>query len=369
MVAAVRPGTAARPQPTFDSEKQSRVLQLPRISSDGTSRAGFPLDLRPAGYLERLRLIHTVNTTVGVAAPTAGDVLAPLKGALDFIEVRATASGMLYRLTGEFAAIHSFVDNAYRIPGLTFQQNVGWGATPAPGAFSATWNIDVPIGLNVVNFRSPIGLYMMAARGQGAQLNVYFDPVARAATDAPGSALWQPAGTTTFAGTTYTVDTQQDYLAPIAAPSAQPTSAFLVTLREGNVPITGDGVYEIPLQQYSYVSRIYFMVVSGNVQQTTTVNRIQYEYSGLSIQYDWTYAAFLNRQNKMFNYQIPAGWFVLDFVSPTHSSADWLNPTVVTSPRVALTLQGTPGGAGQNMIRYAVQEITPRPVAQQRIIQ
>lgn len=361
--------TAARPAPTYDSEKQPRVLQLPRITSDTTSRASFPLDMRPAGYLERLRLLHTVSTTIGVAAPAAADAFAAWKGGIDVIEVRATAVGMLYRLSGEFAAIHSFVDNYYRTPGLTWGPNTGFAATPAPGAVSANWNFDVPIGLNLVNFRSPIGLYQMAARGQGATMNIYFDPLTRLATDAPGSAVWQPAGTTTFTGSTYTVDTQQDYIAPIGPPSAQPVSAYLHTLREGNVGVTGDGLYEIPLQQYSYVARLYFFVVSGNVLQTSSINRIQYEYSGLSIQYDWTAAMFANLQNKKFNNQLPAGVFALDFVTNTHSSADWLNPTVVTSPRVAVTLAGTPGGAGQNMIRYAVEEITPRPIATQRIIQ
>lgn len=369
MVAApVRPRGNA-PQPTFDSEKQYRVLQLPRVTTDGSSRAAFPVDLRPAGYLDRLRLIHTVSTTIGVATVAAPDPLASMKGALDFIEVRGTAVGMLYRLTGEFAALHSFVDNFYRFQGLTYQQNVGFTNTPAVGATTATWNIDVPISLAVVNFRSPIGLYMMAARGQGATVNYYFDPISRLATDAPGAGVWQPGASGTFTGTTYTVDTQEDYIAPITAQSALPVSSYLVTLREGNVAVTGDGLYEIPLQQYSYVSRIYFFAVVNNTIQTTTVSRIQYEYSGLSIQYDWTNAMFLNRQGKMFNYQIPSGFYVLDFVSANHSSSEWLNPTVVTSPRVAVTLAGTSGNTGQNMIRYAVQEITPRPIAVQRMIQ
>jgi hypothetical protein len=348
------------PATTFLAEARQRFIDLGLIAYDGGSRSPNTKDTRATGYLSRIRAVCRLSGSVGVANTASADAFGALAGPVDRVQLRTLTVSNIIDLSGEMAAVMTFLDNWYRQPGTSLNPAGAYSftATPAIGAFAGEWTFDLPVSVELANYPSPLGLYQTAVAGQVATVAVNWRPVV-ATVGVPGSGIYVPGASGTYTGVTGNARLQQEYFEPIQNPNGWPVGDYMHRWREFSVPVNGDNTYEIPLVQGNYYSRLIYLVVTNGAVNATAVNRLQYEFGGNMIPMDETGDSALTRQARMWNGQIPAGFYIHDFLTPNHTDRDFVNSAVVTAPRAAFTLSGASYGGAANYIRTAVEEFIP----------
>jgi hypothetical protein len=142
---------------TFIGQARKRNQILGSIPNDQGANTPRRLDLRNAGYLDRLRLMQAYDFQFATANPTAADAFAQAGGQIARITLQSNSVGMLYDCHGEMAKVISAIDDAQRIGSANLDPapNVHGGA----GARATTnvWAADVPIAVHFNNKPWPIG--------------------------------------------------------------------------------------------------------------------------------------------------------------------------------------------------------------------
>jgi hypothetical protein len=352
------------PPTSFHNEARQRIIRTGVINYDGGARQPIqlPSGLLPTGFLNRIMVTQRINTIYGTAGPTAQDAFAPYAGGIDRIEVLPSTLGPIFSTSGEMAAVIDAIDNQYNFGNASVTPAYGYANNAAPGVAANTdvKPFHVPVGLNLQNWPSPIGLYQLAAYLQSVQLRVYFRPV-NAVANQPGTGMYVPGGTSVLGATTGTAEIHQEYFETFANPNGLPDLRFIHRWREiPAINFSADGDVEIPILQENQVCRIIYWVVNNGVPTSAVVTQLRLEYGGNTDPRSERIDEVLHRMNMYYgNMVLPPGVLTHDFLAETHTDRDLMNTLAVTRPRAYLTIAGGTYGANPSYIKVAFEEICP----------
>jgi hypothetical protein len=358
MVASAAPRVASGP--TFNQLAVPYDAPLQNIAYDGGTRSPVPVFMRPDGYISRFNIYVTLSGQYGTAGPTAIDAYANLAGPVDRIEIRNAAISDLYNLTGEMAALFTFLDRWYHISGISSSSLYSVTAAPGTAAFANNWQFDIPLSVIIRDYPTPVGLYPAGFLGPPPVINIYWRPIAATAAT-PGSGLYVPGGGGTGPNPVGNADISQSGFAPVMAASGQPSGDLVHRFREGNVAANGNQSYEVQLLQGAFYGRIIIFVVSnGALNPIANIARLQFEFGAQSITRDLNAAQLNTYMVRTWGGAGLPNWvFVFDTYTRTQSVRDWINSSAMTQPRFVVTLQNCTFGGTQNMIRWAAEEFAP----------
>lgn len=354
---------------TWLGQAKRRDQRLGAVAYDGGQAVPRRIDLRNAGYLERLRLAVSTTSTYTTAGPTGVDSFGQYAGPIGRITVIANSVGQLYDCSGFMTAIISTVDNQYNFGAAALRPTPPAAFAAAPGVAATTnkWFYDVPIALNFANKPWPIGLFQTAINAQEISFEVRFNPIA-GTTGNPGSAVYTGNPGNLAAGNqSGSVDIQQVYYDPIADPASQPSLAFIHQWREFQFPLTADGDTEIRLPPGNLYTRVIYAVVTGAAGaldlNDTVVTRLRLMYGANLAPYDETIDAVKSRMARHYSVGgagngLPGGVYVHDFLEESHTERDVINSAATTDLRAVLTTAGgTYTGGGR--VHVAVEQLIP----------
>lgn len=346
-------------------QARKRNQRIGSIVNDQGDLVPRRLDLRNAGYLDRLKLYQRYTFQHGTAAAAAADYFAEYGGMMQRITLISNSVGMLYDLSGEMGAIVSALDMGYENGNAVINPSPN-SFTTAAGAGTAAaanvWAIDVPVAINLANKPWPVGLYQTALNSLEVALEVRMRPL-RATTGTPGSGLYVPAGTTvTTADLAGDLEVQQVYFDPISDPASQPSVAFIHQWREFQVPLTADGDTEIRLAPSNLYMRALYWALTGtsgtNLTGSAFVTALKLAYGANFAPFDETAAQASARMRRLYgNAAFPTGFYAHDFVKESQTERDFINSAATTDLRAILTLSGgTYVGA---YCKVAVEQLIP----------
>lgn len=369
---------------TFIGQAKKRNQILGSIVNDQGANVPRRLDLRNAGYLDRLRLYQSYDFQFGTASPGAADAFAQAGGQLNRVTVQSNSVGLLFDCSGEMTKVISAIDDVQRVGvGVLDPSPNRFVSAPAQLATTNVWSAEIPIGLYFNNKPWPIGLYQMALNALEVSLEVRFRPLV-ATVGVPGSGLYAAGSSTTAVNVRGDLQIQQQYYDPIADPASQPTLAFIHQWREFQIPITADGDLDIRLPPSNLYMRMLYWVVSGAAAALTPTNSIltklqlryganfaPYEERGVT---DFTNNAFtnvmrggqiLNRMNRLYGNMFGAAGagpydslYVHDFFTENNNEQDFINSAATTELRATLTTAaGTYSGGAY--VKVATEQLIP----------
>lgn len=346
-------------------EAKKRNQRIGSIANDTGLNVPKRLDLRNAGYLDRLKLYQAYTFQMGVAAAASDDFFAQYGGMLNRVSVISNSVGMLTDVSGEVAAMISALDMGLENGNAVVNPSPNSFATAATAALAATtnkWAVDVPFAINLRNKPWPVGLYQTALNSLEVALEVRFRTL-RATAGTPGSGLYVPAGTTTtVAALAGDLQVQQVYFDPISDPASQPSVAFIHQWREFQVPITADGDLEIRLAPSNLYMRALYWVLTGtagtNLTGSDKVTGLKLAYGANFAPFDETEPQAVARMRRQYgNAAFPAGFYFHDFVKETGTERDFINSAATTDLRsIITTAGGTYVGA---YVKTAVEQLIP----------
>lgn len=365
---------------TFIGQARKRDQILGSIANDAGTLTPRRLDLRNAGYLDRLRLLQAYDFAFGVANPTGADAFAQAGGQLARITVQSNSVGLLYDCSGEIAKVISAIDDAQRMGSANLEPLPNkFTAAPALAATTNIWAAELPIATYFNNKPWPIGLYQMALNALEVSLEVRFRPL-RATAATPGSGLYVPAGgTTTVQDVRGDLQVQQRYYDPIADAASQPTLAFIHQWREFQLPLTGDQDNDFRLPPSNLYMRMIYWPVFAGALTGTPVTKVQLRYGANFAPFEeyaaQQFANGLTQQNRLG--QVAArmgrtydnmfgtagagpydGVIVHDFFTDNDNEQDFINSAATTELRATLT---TSGGTYTNpsYVKVATEQLIP----------
>lgn len=373
---------------TFIGQARKRNQILGSIPNDLGARVPRRIELRNAGYLDRLYLCQYYDFQFGVANPTSADAFAQAGGQIDRITLQSNSVGMLYDVSGEMAKVISAVDDAQRRGGgtnsLDPRPNV-FTAAPALAATTNVWAVQVPIAVYFNNKPWPIGLYQMALNALEVDAMVRFRPLlGTTGVLNPGQGIYVPAGTTTTVQPIRgDLHVQQQYYDPIADPASQPTLAFVHQWREFQVPIGANGDLDIKLPPSNLYMRMIYWLVTGAANalapDATSLQRLQLRYGANFAPFEERATAdFTNtitaisrggqvtqRQNRQYDNMFGAagvgpydGVYIHDFFADNDNEQDFINSAATTDLRATLTLAGATVSGGA-YVKVATEQLIP----------
>jgi hypothetical protein len=354
------------PPTSWMREARFRRAPLAPLPYDGGLRQVNNRDLRNTGYQERIRIVQRITATNSVA-PTSLDFFAQFAGGIDRFILRTQGSGLLYDVSGEGLGLISFFDNLYRRDGGQSLQPPGsytLSAAPGTAATSLVLTHDVPIALNVANYYSPVGLFQNAVLPTELSAQIYMRPLA-ALTGPPGSGVWVVAANVPT-GVSGNFFMEQEYYETIPNPNGWPVGNKLVTWREITTPVSADGVVAINLQPNKKVTMLIHWLITGATAAALTgdsshATNLALKFGGSNVIYDETIDMVNSRQARIYNTALPAGVYVQDMSTETHTDRDWFDTSQVPNPRAELTVSGASyaGGAYVKTVIREVSDVIP----------
>jgi hypothetical protein len=353
------------PPTSWMREARFRRAQLAPLPYDGGLRQVNNRDLRNTGYQERIRIVQTIAATNSVA-PTSLDAFAIYAGAMDRFILRTQGSGLLFDVSGEGLGLISFLDNLRRRDaGQSFQPPGSFTLPAAPGtaATSLTVTHDVPIAFNVANYYSPVGLFQNAVLPTELSAQIYMRPLA-GLTGPPGSGVWDVAANVPT-GVSGNFFLEQEYYETIPNPNGWPVGNKLHTWREIITPVGSDGVTTVNLQPNKKVVTLIHWLITGAAgalaPDSTHLTNLALKFGGSNVIYDETLAMVNSRQARVYNVAMPAGVYIQDMLTETHTDRDWFDTSTVPNPRAELNVVGGAysGGAYVKTIIEEVSDVIP----------
>lgn len=356
----------ASPENTFLAQGKKREQPLGRLAWANNSGSPLTLDVRNVGYLDRLALVTIMTGTYTTAGPTAVDGMGQYSGPISRIAVRSNSTGVLYDVTGFAMAIISAITNDYNNGSATFAPAPStFTAAPALAAFTDKWAYEIPIGIYLANYEAPLGLYQTAIQGQETQIEIRWSSIA-INTAAIGTGVYVGNSANLTVGPTAYTDIQQIYYEPIDRKwaNALPNQSFVHTWTDTYYPITADGDNEFRLPAANMYLRLILILVTGATAATlaldsNTPTRFRVTYGANITPFDWTNDQLRYRMSKQYpNITFPAGVFIVDLLSETHTERDWLNSAASTELRLIIT---TASGsyAGGAYLRVVKEQLVP----------
>lgn len=349
------------------TEAQLRQQPVGSVPYDGGLGVVRNLYLPQAGYLSHLQLVTTVGVPSGLGAVTGPDPNAYAQGPLQEAKVYVNSEGTLYDLDGFMGAIVGAIDLYYNQGSARFYPVPPNQFTTNPIAvFNDRWLHRIPLGLQLRNMATPIGLYNTALQNLTVTSQFRFLPVLSINTTPPGSSLYQtaaaPTQPTNYSGQ---VDINQEYFEPIAIAQAQPPLAYVHRWTQFTVPITvTNGYVDVPLVGRSQYIRMIYAVIDGASSSTLALNpsiltQLQLVYGVQNFPYDETIYQVQSRMTRQYgelSRTLPPGVYTHDFVTLTHTARDWFDASQVTNLRGRLTFSGAHPGSGSYII-CATEEV------------
>ncbi len=369
---------------TWGQYARFRSQLIGRIAYDNGALVPVSLPLRNAGYLEKLRLIHSLSGTFA-GAPTGVDPLGQYGGALQRVTVRVNGVGDLFDCSGSMAAVISAIHNQYEYGyGQLLPAPPGaFASAPGTAAYVNLWPIDIPIAFDLANKSAPWGLVQLATNSMDARIECRFNPQfgtqqsGLAGVPAPGTAVYGGAGAVQPGTASGYVDVTQDFYDPIADPASQPPLGFIHRWREIQQFVTADGDVDFKLPASNLYMRLVLWYVQGAANALTTngfstpaapgvITRVQLRYGGNLAPLDWNAATIMARMQRQYGFAMPTGVYVLDLVEDTHTERDFIDSSATTDLRVTVTF-ASGSYAGGAYVKMGIEELVPiaSPVAGQ----
>lgn len=365
---------------TFIGQARKRNQILGTIANDQGQLVPKRIDLRNAGYLDRLRLLQAYDFQFATASPGAADPFAQAGGQLARLSLQSNSVGLLYDVTGEIAKVISAIDDSQRngvVATLDPLPNK-FTAAPAQSATTNIWAAEIPIATYFNNKPWPIGLYQMALNALEVSLEVRFRPLYATATT-PGSGIYLQGSSTKAQDIRGDLYIQQQYYDPIADPASQPTLAFIHQWREFQLPLTGDQDNDFRLPPSNLYMRVIYWPVFAGALTGTPVTKLQLRYGANFAPFEeYTGQQFTNgltQQNRLGHvaqrmarlYGNPIGvagagpydgLIVHDFFADNDNEQDFINSAATTELRATLT---TSGGTYTNpsYCKIATEQLIP----------
>lgn len=346
-------------------QARKRNQRIGSIANDQGDLVPRRLDLRNAGYLERLKLYQRYTWQMGTAAASSADFFAEYGGMLQRITLISNSVGMLYDVSGEMAKLISALDMGYEQGAAVVNPSPNSFTTAAAAGTAAAanvWALDVPVAINLANKPWPVGLYQTALNSLEIALEVRQRPL-RATVGTPGSGLYVPAGTTvTTTDLAGDIEIQQVYFDPIADQASQPSLGFIHQWREFQVPLTADGDLEIRLAPSNLYMRALYWALTGtagtDLTGSTAVTALKLVYGANFAPFDETDDQASARMRRNYgNAAWPVGFYAHDFVKDSHTERDFINSAATTDLRAIMTTSG--GTYVGSYVKVAVEQLIP----------
>ena len=371
---------------TFIGAARKRNQILGSIVNDGGQNVPRRLDLRNAGYLDRLFLAHYYDFQFATANPASADAFAQAGGQINRLTLQSNSVGLLYDCSGEMTKVISAIDDAQRIGSANLDPAPNkFTSAPALARTTNVWAAQIPIAVYFNNKPWPIGLYQSALNALEVSLEARF----RSLTGAngvlnPGSSVYQLGATTTVAiPVAGDLQVQQVYFDPIANPADQPTLAFIHQWREFTIPIGGNGDIDLRLPPSNLYMRLVYWLVTGAANalapDATSLTKLQLRYGANFAPFEENAVAqFTNtltninrggqvtqRQNRLYDNMFGLatagaydGVYVHDFFTDNDNEQDFINSAATTDLRSTLTLSGATVSGGA-YVKVASEQLIP----------
>lgn len=337
-------GQAQTPTPSFLRAAKLREQPVTKINYVSEADAGTPhtQPLRNVGYLHRLNCVVTEQATYTTAGPTGTDSANTTVGPVGRVQVIANSIGTIFNVAGYFCPIISAIDTCY-------EDNNGGSVTPAPYSFTASpgttattnkWAFRIPISISFDTFPSPLGLYQTAISGNETDLIVNFTAIAGATTALPGTALYL-GNQGNLGAQSVNVAAEQVYFDPIPQGKGQPIYAFMHKWEDRQYPLSADGDTDLPITNANIFLRFILFIVTNGAPDTAHLTNVKAQYGGNIAPFDWTVDQLRARMARQFgNITFPNGFYIIDFISDTHTERDALNASATTDFRLTITMSG-----------------------------
>lgn len=371
---------------TFIGAARKRNQILGSIINDGGQNVPRRLDLRNAGYLDRLFLAQYYDFQFATANVAAPDAFAQAGGQINRLTLQSNSVGLLYDCSGEMTKVISAIDDAQRIGSSNLDPAPNkFTAAPALARTTNVWATQIPIAVYFNNKPWPIGLYQSALNALEVSLEARFRPLTGAnAVLNPGSSVYQLGATTTVAiPVAGDLQVQQVYFDPIANPADQPTLAFIHQWREFSIPIGGNGDIDLRLPPSNLYMRLVYWLVTGAANalapDASSLTKLQLRYGANFAPFEENAVAqFTNtltnvsrggqvqqRQNRLFDNMFGLatagaydGVYVHDFFTDNDNEQDFINSAATTDLRATLTLSGAVVSGGA-YVKVASEQLIP----------
>lgn len=349
--------------PTWLTEAELRQQPVSSIPYDqGTGTVRF-LDLPQAGYLSKLQLVTRIGGQFSVA-PTTFDPNAYIQGPIQQLRVFVNSEGTLFDCDGFITALISGLQNqydygdgkVYPTPQNSFSQ------MPGINTFADRWTHTIPLGINLANLSTPIGLYNTALQNLNIRLQERFLPGIQPANTLPGNGLY--LGGTLSGALTGQTDVNETYFEPIPYQTAQPPLKYIHRWTQFEVPINvTNGQVDIPLSGRQRYLRLIYAVFDGPANNVVLNDGIMTElkltYGVQSSPFDETFDQVKTRMRQDYGKLMdswPGGVYTHDFIQKTHTARDWFNAGRVTNLRGQITFAGAHPGTGSKIV-CATEEV------------
>jgi len=341
------------------------------------------LDLRNAGYLEKLWLTQAYDFAYATAGPTSADAFAQAGGQVARLTLQSNSVGLLYDCTGEMTKVISAIDDAQRVGSANLDPKPNkFVASPGTTATTNVWSAGIPIALNFDNKPWPIGLYQAALNALEVSLEARFRPLVSVA-GTPGAGVYVGNGVNVSQAVRGDLKVQQQYYDPIADAQAQPSLAFVHQWREFQIPLTADGDLDIRLAPSNLYMRMIYWIIQGGAgalaPSSSILTKMQLRYGAnfapfeedASSQFTNAFSAIerggqvSNRMNRTYDNMFGNagagpydGVYVHDFFTDNHNEQDFINSAATTELRATLTTNGGTytGGA---YVKVATEQLIP----------
>lgn len=368
---------------TWLATARKRNQILGSIVNDQGQLVPRRLDLRNAGYLEKLWLVQAYDFAYATAGPTSADAFAQAGGQVARLTLQSNSVGLLFDCTGEMTKVISAVDDAQRFgAGVLDASPNKFTTSPGTTATTNVWAASIPIALNFNNKPWPIGLYQAALNALEVSLEARYRPLV-AQTGIPGSGIYVGNGPNVTQNVRGDLKIQQQYYDPIADAQAQPSLAFVHQWREFQIPLTADGDLDIRLAPSNLYMRMIYWVVQGAAAALAPSSSI---VTKLQLRYGANFAPFeedtssqftngfnslqrggqvLNRMNDMYGNMFGAagagpydGVYIHDFFTENHNEQDFINSAATTELRATVSTSGGTYSGGA-YIKVATEQLIP----------
>lgn len=355
----------AAPSNSFLGQAKLREQPLGRIVWADNGASPVTLDARNVGYLHRIICNVNESATYATAGPTSADGMNQYCGPVGRIAVRANSVGTLFDVTGFAAAIISAITNDYE-NGNALLNPAPYTFTAAPGtaATANKWVYEIPISCYLANYEAPLGLFQTAIQGQETVVEFRWTKIALA-TASIGNGLYVGNDVNLTVPAGY-VDLQQAYFEPIDRQfaGALPNQSFVHQWTDTVYPVTADGDFDFRLPAANLYMRLILIYVQGATAATlalnsTVITRFRCTYGANVTPLDWTNDQLRYRMTKEYpGIVFPAGVFLIDLLTETHTERDWINSAASTELRLTLSFSGG-SYAGGAYLRVVKEQLVP----------
>lgn len=377
--------------PTWLGQAKFRSQTMGSISADVGQNIPRPFDLPQIGYVESLDLSVLLTFTFS-AAPTQLDAFGVASGSLARVTVFVNSIGNLCDVSGMSLAYISAIEFAYRYGSSGLMPFPS--ATIAPASVGTTqkqnsYHYRIPLGLYLVNFPFPIGLFQTALQNLSVRLIVRWLPI-QGVGGSPGSGTY--TGGTVGAQQQGQCQINESYFDPIQAPTAQPYLGFIHRWSEFQTSLNKAGDTDILLPGQNYYTRILYEIVSGaagnlNLDRTNLQRlRLMYGANLAPFDEDETNQEVTQRMARQYPGLVNTmasvggisaggagapmtGVYWHDWIADTHDNRDWINAAATTNLRSRLTMATTGNYSGGGYINAVTEEVAPLALPAGAVVQ